>query len=99
MKITTDNLVGTWYKGTDSSCASYYPDKVILGAGGIYQAPRGPETGSIWHGGDWELDANLMLVIQASNDAMLHYRIVAFADEKLTLEDEFDCRIIYKNKP
>jgi len=88
-------LAGQWQKDTEEGCASRYPPRLTVRGGGIYEAPDGPEMGSLWHGGDWRAEEDA-LFIQAANDAMLSYRIIKLDRDQLVLADSAGCRVVYR---
>jgi hypothetical protein len=94
--ISEQSLTGYWRKITEESCSSRYPAKLEFRAGGVYDAPEGPETGAYWHGGDWMITEDGRIVIQAANDAMVPYHVVEISGAQLTLEDNDGCRFTYR---
>lgn len=94
-EISTESLAGEWRKVTEDACARQYPERLEFDALGIYKAPGGPESGSLWHGGDFTAEDGSTLTVQAANDAMLHYRVAAFDGMRLTLEDDRGCSVEY----
>ena len=94
--VSEQSLTGYWRKITKESCSSRYPATLEFRAGGVYDAPDGPETGAYWHGGDWMIAEDGRIVIQAANDVMASYRVVEISDVQLTLEDSDGCRLTYR---
>ena len=90
-----NDLTGRWLKATADSCAARYPAELLLQPGGIYEAPGGPETGAVWHSGEWRLEGG-DFVIQMANDAMRHYRLAASGGDELAVTDDQGCRIVYR---
>lgn len=96
LAITTETLLGRWAKATADACADRYPPGLEFRPGGVYLAPEGPEAGSLWHGGEWRVEAPDTLVVQAANDASLRYRIAAADADAFTVIDEAACRVTYR---
>lgn len=88
-------LLGVWQFASAEGCADRYPARVEFRQPGIYEAPDGPETGAIWHGGEWAITEAGEIAVMANNDAMLRYRIARLTESDLVLEGAGDCRITY----
>lgn len=93
-ETTQEALTGTWLKASTEDCAAPYPAQLVLKPGGIYEAPGGPDAGSVWHSGDWELRDGA-LVIQMANDEMRPYRLSINEAGQLIFEDDVGCVIAY----
>lgn len=94
--MSEQSLTGYWRKITEDGGSSRYPAKLELRAGGVYEAPGGPETGAYWHGGDWMIAQDGRIVIQVANDAMVPYKIIEFTGAQLTLEDDDGSQFTYQ---
>ena len=98
MATTAEQLLGTWRKATGEPCAGQYPPTIELRPQSVYLAPEGPQLGSIWHGGTWAVDAGVVLIVQASNDADLRYRIADVDGATFTIIDARDCHVTYRRQ-
>jgi hypothetical protein len=94
-QISEDALIGRWRKLPAGACAARYPEALEFRAGGVYFAPGGPDAGAYWHGGDWRIEGDT-LVVQVSNDAMVLYRLGDVSDHEIALEDDAGCRFTYR---
>ena len=99
MELTTEAMIGAWKRGVHAPCNTIYPPVVEFLKNGIYAAPHGPAVGAIWHGGDWEIDQNKALRIQAAKDAMLSYAVDGLGAGQFVLVDSDGCRIPYSRAP
>ena len=95
VKIEQKNLIGIWVKVSTEICSRHYPKQIEFLSGGIYKAPDGPNSGAIWHGGEWLLTDDNQLKIQASNDAMIGYS-ATFDGNNLAITDYQDCTVQYQ---
>jgi hypothetical protein len=98
MATTAEQLLGTWQKATGDACAERYPPTIELRPQSIYEAPEGPQLGSLWHGGSWTVEAGAVLIVQAANDADLRYRIADVDGSAFTFIDDRDCRVTYRRQ-
>lgn len=93
--VCEKSLRGYWRKTSTQACADRYPAEIILRAYGVYLAPGGPETGAVWHGGDWALRGADKIMIQSANDRHVTYRLVEATAQSITIEDAAGCRVTY----
>jgi hypothetical protein len=88
------DLSGAWVRSAGPACAEIYPEVVIFRADGNYEAPGAADQGKVWHSGEYRLEPDGTLVVQAANDAMRRYHIVERAAQKLVLRDDAGCEVI-----
>ena len=93
MELTADAMIGSWRRAAQVSCKTIYPPLVTFMKNGIYAAPDSPDAGAIWHGGDWEIDQDNALRVQAAHDALLKYSVDELSADGFVLVDQDGCRI------
>ena len=96
--MTMDDLAGRWRKASETECAARYPGELELRQGGLYEAPRGPEEGAVWHGGEWQLDQPSAMIVQMADDEMRRYGLVTLNEREFVLEDGEGCQIAYRRE-
>lgn len=98
MATTAAQLLGSWRKVTGAACAEQYPPTIELRPQSVYEAPEGPQLGSMWHGGSWRVEADGVLVVQAANDADLRYQISDAGASAFTIVDDRGCEVTYSRQ-
>lgn len=96
--VKPEALTGIWTRTSTEDCAAPYPTELALKTGGIYYAPGGPEAGSIWHGGDWDIIDD-RITIQMANDEMRVYGLLLDDRGMLSFEDDMGCTVRYRRLP
>lgn len=94
---STSNLIGSWKRTTESSCAEKYPVRVTFSTG-TYRGTRGPGQGIIWwDAGIYRFEAPNTLVLSVANDELVRYRIELHGDD-FDVTDAEGCRFTYRRE-
>ena len=86
MTQSSQQLVGTWEKITDSECSRKYPDRITFQEGKLYFAQSDPGTFTFWDVGTYEATSPKSVKVSTANDALISYKfsisenIVSFVD-------------------
>lgn len=88
--------VGVWRRTSGEACAQAYPQTLAFRDDGVYLASSDDDAFREWQAGDFRLEAEGVLKMQLSNDAMGQYRYQFAAPDRIVFEDPMGCRIAYQ---